>query len=236
MTNYQYSYFIGVIPLIIVWAILFIIRKDTRKIMLLMSTIFGSIGVIAEFIYIIDWWHPLTITNTLIGIEDFIFAFTTSGIASVIYLVFFKKKLSEKIQSNNIKSIRHFSTIILVLFGWLFISFFIFGLNSFYSTMIAATVPILYIWYKRKDLIIVSLYSGLLLALISFLAFLLPEMVTPGWIANTWFLENLSGIIILKAPLEDLIWFFFAGLLIGPLYEFSEEIKIIDFKVIPDSP
>jgi hypothetical protein len=106
-----------------------------------------------------------------------------------------------------------------------FIFFYLFKINSFYSSIIIFVFPTLYIWMKRKDLIFDSLASGFFLMLISFLAFIIPELLTPGWVESAWYLENLSGIIILTAPLEDIIWFFLAGAFIGPLYEFSEEGK-----------
>ena len=53
------------------------------------------------------------------------------------------------------------------------------------------------------------------------------ELITPGVLAHLWYLNNLSGIIILGQPLEDLIWWFFAGAFIGPLYEYWQEAKLI---------
>lgn len=83
---------------------------------------------------------------------------------------------------------------------------------------------------RRKDLIIDSLASGFLLTLVSFLFFVIPEAITPGWVLSHWYIENLTGIIILKATLEDLIWFFTVGLLIGPLYEFWQEGRLRKLK------
>jgi hypothetical protein len=103
-------------------------------------------------------------------------------------------------------------------------------LNSFYSSIISLGIPIIYMNVKRKDLILNSILSGFFLMLTSFLAFITVELITPGWINSAWLLENLSGIIILTAPLEDLIWFFLMGMFIGPLYEFWKEGKIQNLK------
>jgi hypothetical protein len=200
--------------------------------MIIISTIFGFTGIIEEFIYTIDWWHPLTITNTLVGIEDFLFGFAVGGIASVIYEEVFKKrvkirKVSEKKEFQENKNFFFFSLSLAVIF---FVSFFLLKINSFYSSIFAFTIPLIYMWLKRKDLIIDSLASGFLLMIISFLAFIIPEFITPGWVQSAWYLENLSGIIILKAPLEDIIWFFLAGAFIGPLYEFWKEGKLVKSK------
>lgn len=230
--SYLYSYLIGDLTLLIVWFILFYFRKDVRKEMLIISLLIGIGGLFAETIYTIDWWQPLTITGTLIGIEDFLFGFAIGGIGSSIYEVIFKKKIriknvNQKKRFNQNKNILLFGASIVVL---LFITFFLMNLNSFYSSIISLGIPIIYMNVKRKDLILNSILSGFFLMLTSFLAFITVELITPGWINSAWFLENLSGIIILTAPLEDLIWFFLMGMFIGPLYEFWKEGKIQNLK------
>ncbi|MDD4563652.1 MAG: lycopene cyclase domain-containing protein [Candidatus Nanoarchaeia archaeon] len=230
--SYLYSYLIGDLTLLIVWFILFYFRKNVRKEMLIISLLIGIGGLFAETIYTIDWWQPLTITGTLIGIEDFLFGFAIGGIGSSIYEVIFKKtvkikKINQKKRFNQNKNILLFGASIVVL---LFITFFLMKLNSFYSSIISLGIPIIYMNVKRKDLILNSILSGFFLMLTSFLAFITVELITPGWINSAWFLENLSGIIILTAPLEDLIWSFLMGMFIGPLYEFWKEGKIQNLK------
>lgn len=218
--NYQYSYLIGDSALLIVWVLLFLLRKDLRREMLKISTLFGLIGLIVERIFIIDWWGPLTITNTKIGIEDFIFGFVVGGIASVIYEAIFVKKATPS--SFNQKTLLRqigFLTVGAVLF---FGSLVTLKLHSFWYSLIAVGGTTLLIWILRKDLILESLISGIMLSLISFLFYIIPEFSTPGWVPSYWHLENLTGIIILEQPLEDLIWFFSVGLLIGPLYKFFQ--------------
>lgn len=230
--SHLYSYLIGDLTLLIVWFILFYFRKNVRKEMLIISLLIGIGGLFAETIYTIDWWQPLTITGTLIGIEDFLFGFAIGGIGSSISEVIFKKtvkikKINQKKRFNQNKNILLFGASIVVL---LFITFFLMKLNSFYSSIISLGIPIIYMNVKRKDLILNSILSGFFLMLTSFLAFITVELITPEWINSAWFLENLSGIIILTAPLEDLIWFFLMGMFIGPLYEFWKEGKIQNLK------
>jgi len=43
--NYQYSYLIGNLALLIVWIIVFFWRKDVRKEMAMLSIIFGIGGI-----------------------------------------------------------------------------------------------------------------------------------------------------------------------------------------------
>jgi len=229
MIGYQYSYLIGDLVLLIVWFILFFWRKDVRKEMLALSIIFGVLGLFVQFVYINDWWHPPTITNTKIGFEDFLLGFVTAGIASVIYEEIFKKRVRIIKYSKKKEEINNFNFILFLLVGVIlfFGSFYLFKISSVHASIIAIGVPVFVIWLKRNDLIIDSLVSGLLLMIVSILAFVIPEIITPGIVKNYWFLDNLSGIIIFKAPLEDLIWFFLIGCYIGPLYEFWKKGRLV---------
>jgi len=91
--SYQYTYLFWTAIFLIIWGTFFIKRKDLRKEMLVISFLFGLGGLISELTHIQDWWQPLTITNTSIGIEDFLIGFAIGGIASVIYNFIFNKKI-----------------------------------------------------------------------------------------------------------------------------------------------
>ena len=107
-------------------------------------------------------------------------------------------------------------------------SFFLLNLNSFQATFPMAIIPTLIIWIKRKDLILNSIVSGVLIAIISFLFYLVPELINPGWLEIVWNFPILSGITLFGVVVEDIIWFFLAGLFIGPLYEYWQEGKEVD--------
>jgi len=228
--DYRYSYLLGDAALLVVWLVLFFWRRDVRKEMSVISCVFGFAGIISQFIYVNDWWHPQYITNTPVGIEDFIFGFATAGIASVIYEEVFKKRIRIR-EIGKKKGLQEDKSIFLLglLLSLIFLtSFYSLKIGSFYSSILAFTIPMFYVWLKRKDLIVDSLASGFLLMLVSFLAFIIPELITPGWVQSAWYMENFSGIIVLNAPLEDVLWFFLAGAFIGPLYEFWKEGKLVN--------
>ena len=228
--NYQYSYLIGSLALLIIWFVLFIWRKDVRKEMFIISLMFGVGGVASEFVYSVDWWHPLTILNTRVSVEDFIFGFATGGVAAVIYEEVFNKKMRwtrrRIARHNNQNLYLPCLALILLFFG----GFYWLHINSLYASLIAFVIPTIGMWIRRKDLISDSLLSGLLLSVVAFLFFIVPESIAPGWVANSWHWANLSGITIFKAPVEDIIWFFIVGLFIGPLYEFWQEAKLVKNK------
>lgn len=232
MVSYQYSYLIADLVLLVIWFILFFWRKDIRKEMLYISIIFGFVGLLVEPIFLKDWWNPLTIIGTSIAIEDFLCGFFVAGIASVIYSVVFNKKVRIKKTSKKRKEKRYKNFIFIILLIPLlhFGSFYLLNLTGFYSSLISLGIPMLIIWIKRKDLITNSLLSGILAIGVAILTFTITELITPGWVESTWLFINIPKLIILNSPLEDLIWSFFAGTFIGPLYEYWQEGKLINKK------
>jgi len=54
------------------------------------------------------------------------------------------------------------------------------------------------------------------------------ELLTPGWIHAFWIFKNVPDIVIFNLPIDDIIWYFLAGLFIGPLYEYWKEGKLIN--------
>lgn len=226
MIDYQYTYIIGNIILLLIWTFLFIRRKDTRKEMLVISIIFGIAGPIAEMIYIKDWWQPLTITGTSIGIEDFLFGFLIGGIMAVIYEHLFQKRIQKKKPKKIHKSkIFRPAIVLLLLFVGLY---YLTSLNSFTLTVIALLVPTIMIWIQRKDLIKNSIFSGILAWVVAVVGYTVLNVITPGFFEEFWYFTLVGKIIFLGIPIEEHIWFLLAGAFVGPLYEYWRERKLID--------
>lgn len=230
--SYQYTYLIGDIILLTLWLILFLWRKDIRKEMLIISLIFGIMSPIFAILVISDWWIPLTITNTPIGIEDFLFGFGIGGVASVIYAYLFNKRVKVKKvkklkeQKRNL-NLLFLISLLLILF---LVGVLVIKLNTFISAIISLIIPIIIIYIKRHDLIKDSLLSGLLVLIASILGYHMLNFITPGFFNEFWLFQNIGKVIILGIPLEEHVWFFFAGAFLGPLYEYWKEGKLINIK------
>lgn len=60
-----------------------------------------TIGPLSEYLFWTrDWWKPTTITDTVVGVEDFLLSFTNGGIAAVIYEEVFDKKSTFRVQTS----------------------------------------------------------------------------------------------------------------------------------------
>jgi hypothetical protein len=217
--NYQYLYLVWTILFFIIWICFFIYRKDVRKEMILVSTLFGFAGIISEIAYIKDWWLPLTVTNTAIGFEDFFIGFFIGGISAVIYEIVYSKKVKIKHPAN----IRlHY---ILALFAFIFLgSFYILKINSFYSTSLAIFTALILMLIKRKDLIKDSLISGLLTLIIGVIIYFILMIIQPGYIERFWYLNDVwYAKTFIGIPIAEYVWYFLIGMFIGPLYEYWQE-------------
>lgn len=229
MFDYQYTYLLMGILFFFIWLILFLKRHDIRKEMLIMSLIFGLAGPLTDVLYYKDWWSPLTITNSVISLEAFIVGFSLGGIISVIYEEIFKDHLKEKRKDKKRRKLDTgiFFAILIVTGGIFFGSHFLLGLNSLIATILAMTIPTIFIWFKRKDLIRVSLLSGILTLSLAVMVYSLLEFFTPNWVNAFWQFKNISELTVLNVPVDDVIWYFLAGCFIAPLYPFWHEGKFI---------
>ena len=71
--TYAYNYLIGSLVLLLIWIIFFKFRIDLRKEMIVISLLFGIVGLMVDPIYSRDWWLALTATGAMPGIDSFIF-------------------------------------------------------------------------------------------------------------------------------------------------------------------
>lgn len=221
--NYQ----IWIFLLLLIWGALYLFKKEGRKEMLIISTLFGIGGVLSELVYVQDWWKPITITNTLIGVEDFFSGFFIAGIASIIYTRIFHKKIKKE----NIAFLKLRYRYIAIIFVALFFGSFLILKNSFYASLIAFIFAIIIIWIKRKDLIFNSIASGVLTLIIGVVIYLILNILFPGFIEQFWYLkEGWYSALLFGIPIGEYIWYLLAGMFIGPFYEYMLGRKLINIK------
>ena len=216
----EYTYLVGSLITILIWFILYYFRKDLRKEMIVMGSIVMILGLIMEaFVWTKDWWRPVTITGSLIGVEDLLFGFGIGGVSAVIYEELFKKRLvfRKKTDHHHTKQLIFLLALSVILGNS---SYFGLGYNSAISWVIAIMIPTIIMYILRPDLILDSVVTGSLLAFFGFIEAFVLNLIEPGFVYNWWLFESLSGIVILELPLEDIIWFFTAGLFVGIIYEF----------------
>src|ERR1035437_716920 len=210
-------YLVATIPLFLIWIILFSLRKDLRQEMFIMSTLICIFGVGTLFYWFtIDWWRPPVIIGVRIGIEDFIMSFTTGGIMAVIYEVLFKQIYYKRKLRHHVVGAFTILLLLAQATTWLFWGV---GLTSFWASTFAMGVISLVMLSFRRDLFFNALGSGFMMLIASLPFYYTIILISPEWINKTY-LPTLSGVRITGIPIEELVFWFLAGFLWGPFYEY----------------
>jgi hypothetical protein len=186
--------------------------------MMVMSFIVGVVSVVSSYYWWTkDWWQPHTVIGTIVGIEDFIMGFAVGGIMAGIYEVIFRRKytLGERtfLAPKGIIILLTLSQIT----TWLVWGV---GTTTFVASVIAMLLAASVMFYYRKDLIINGLWSGVLMVVISLLFYGTIILIYPLWVEETYLFQNLSGIRALGFPIEEFVFWFLAGVVWGPLFEY----------------
>ncbi len=219
----NYVYLVGSLIFFAIWLIFFILRKDLRREMLIVSipgAILQYVG--CKYWCIIDWWNPYTLFGRGVGFEDFLFGFSSFGIAAVIYDVLLHKKYARHIWKKPRFYIRIYFLILIIAF--LSLALFASGTTSFTAYVSVAVISSSILLISHHQLFTNSLLSGLLFMLISVPIYLVLNALSPGWIEHTYLFDSLSGIRIFTIPLEEYLYYFVTGLIIGPLFEYSKRV------------
>lgn len=223
MIPHQFGYLFGDLALAVIWLILFFMRKDLRSEMVFASVLLGVLNIPTSYLWwTVDWWRPLTVTGTLIGIEDVLLGVTGGGIAAVVYEELIGKryrKSKKKLHQPGFLSI--FSIGILVI-GC---SIWIFHLGSPVSSSLGMIVSAVVMLYYRPDLLPNALFSGILLEILSLPFYSVVIYLSPGWVDITY-LKTLSGFRVMGIPIEEIIFWFLLGFVMGPMYEYWKGEKL----------
>ncbi|MDO8461215.1 MAG: lycopene cyclase domain-containing protein, partial [bacterium] len=197
-------YLLGSLLLLAIWLLVFISQKKLRKEMLIASLIITP-AALSEVFFVPGYWLPDTIGNPRLSIEDFIFTFAVGGIIAVIYELFMKGRVKHQRLCDCFNG-GIFPGLILGVGGIaIFLSYTIFKINFMYAVYIGIIIDIILISVTRPDLIKKVIYSGLIFGVLYFLFFSIFSFLVPSFIKH-WNLNNLSGIIFLGVPVEEILW------------------------------
>lgn len=221
----QYLYLMWTGMFLAAWLLLYIARKDTRNEILFVSLLFGVGGLASEKTYVRDWWQPLTVTGTSIGIEDFFIGFAIGGVAAVIYEELYHQRLRKQLA---LKGRHDEPRFILFVFPLLYLALIaLAGLHSFYATAIALIVCTGYMLLRRPDLMRDAVLSGLSMTVIGISIYFLVLSIEPAYIRSYWYLpDRWFASLLWGIPLAEYIWYFLVGAFVGPLYEYVKRLKL----------
>jgi hypothetical protein len=214
----QYAYIVGDGILGIVWLAFLFLRKDLRRQQLFVSFIIALFGPIADWLYR-DYWIPESIIGLNIGrvtlrIESVIFAFLVGGIAAILYEVVFRKRHLYGKPRGALAVIIILATLVLtIILNKL-------GLNSIWASSFSMLLSSMVMVTIDHDLIKDAVWSSLLMMILSIILYFVWLNIYPKGFQTFWLPQALTGIKLWEIPIEEIVWFFCAGISLGIFYEF----------------
>ncbi len=219
----SYGYLVAIIPYSIIWLFCYLKRKDTRSEMLWVSFFMAIASVLtAYWWWTLDWWHPVTITHTRVGIEDVLLGFFSGGIMAAAYHVLFREHL-KKIRHEHAILARGSVLVFLALVGLLFH----FGVTSFWASTYVMMVGIAVMIIDRPDLAPSALVSGALMVLCSVPGYAIALSYGHDAISQIYDFRYLSGNLICGIPIEEFVFWFLAGAIWGSFYEWMKGFRFV---------
>src|ERR1051326_3510555 len=151
----HYAYLVGSLLFVPVWRVMYWRSPTSRREMLVMSALFTvSIGVPLEFLlYSRDWWHPVTITGTAIGIEDVIYSIGNGGYLAAVYAFTFRGQLERQRPAPPLQ-IRLLPLAVTVCLPLLLV--YAFGWPAFPSATVGSLLALAIVLAARRDLLAVA--------------------------------------------------------------------------------
>jgi hypothetical protein len=208
-------YFAAALYFFIFWILLFAVNERARKQMFIVS-LFGLIlGPFAEVMHLVDWWHPNFVFNSFVKIEDLLFGFAFAGIVCCVYNILAPINETSLQGFNSWYKLSVVGGFLFLLFGL----FYIFHTSSFWSSIISSLFALVMVGISKRQLLPAMLLTGLFMVIIATPGYFLGVYIHPGWVSQEWFTGNLSGVSIMTVPIEEFLWFFFAGSSLSALVE-----------------
>lgn len=172
---------------------------------MIIASLLGSVlGLVSEYWFTIDWWKPITITHTRIGLEDALFGFGYTGILVVISKIIYRK-------TNNISEINlniiHLLLPISISFLTFVTSFYIFRSNSFQATLISLLLLLTYLLLKNWKLWRMALLGCFGILSLAIIENAVLNLLFPGWIEAFYLFRNVPNKLILGISIDDFMWY-----------------------------
>jgi len=232
----QYVWLIWSFIILALWAAIYVSKKEIRHEMLKMSLITMPFGL-TEPLFVPEYWSPPSLFNlaekTGFDIESLIFSFAIGGIGTVLYNLIFKRRHVEMPHAERSQLRHKLHIYILFVPAVVFIILALFTtLNHIYCGIAAMFLGGLATLYCRPDLKGKIWVGGILFTILYFIYFGSILSFYPQYVEQYWNLDNLTHILLLGIPIEELLFAFTFGMYWSGLYEHLYWRKLININEV----
>lgn len=207
--------------LFVTWLVLYISRKDLRKLILWSSLICAPLGLF-EPVWFMHYWDPrptlfdLT-TKTGFDIESLLLMFLIGGLAGGFYEMLFKKHLIVSTKND----VRLPGLFIAFLFTYV-VCQFVLKLNAIYSTYLGVTTVVIILTIVYPSYLKIFSMSGVSFMFVYIGLFFVFSLIFPGYVEQVYASAAISHLYILTVPLEEWLFALFFGGMWAVLYPLAK--------------
>lgn len=218
----QYIWFTWASAFLLPWILLYILNPKLRKTMWQVSLATAPFGL-TEPLFVPEYWNPPTLFDlaqrTGFDIESLIFCFGIGGVGSVFYSALTRNinlvvcDAAKKLPLHR----HHYKALAAPVVVFLFLYFL--PWNPIYPSIFAMLIGALATMACRPDLKTKTWIGGALFLAYYAIFFLALEASAPGYVLEVWNLADITGILLLGIPVEELLFAFSFGMYWSGVYE-----------------
>jgi len=222
MREYQYVWLVWSSAFLVPWAAVYLLSPGSRRRMLRVSAATSLLGL-SEPIFVPEYWDPPSLFDlarrTGFDLESLIFCFAIGGIGSVLYDAFARREPGPVPPAERHSARHRLHALALATPFVAFPLLYALPWNPIYPGIAALAIGAASNVLCRPDLgrktllggaMFLSLYASLMALLVVF---------APGYIEQVWNFPDLSGVLFVGIPLEELAFGFAFGMYWAGLYE-----------------
>ncbi len=219
--------------LMVIWGIVYVLlkRKESKKEMLVVSLWTSLLGL-TEPLFVPEYWNPPSLFDlahwTGFDVESLLFAFALGGIVVVLYERIFP--MAHRHMPAQVRHTLHHRYHLWALLAAPIIFIILSlatSLNPIYISVLALALGGFATWYCRPDLKRKMITSAFLFLGLYFIYFLTLIAIYPGYVAQVWRLDVISGVLIAGIPLEELMFAASFGFYWSGVYEHFTWRKVV---------
>jgi hypothetical protein len=186
---------------------------------------------LTEPLFVPEYWNPPTLFDlaqrTGFDIESLIFCFGIGGLGVIAYELLFrvgheKMNWTEK---HHRRHRYHLWTLVSPAISFLPL-YLLTELNPIHDAIFSMFLGGVAALWCRPDLKSKIWIGGVIFASFYFVYFFLLDLLSPGYVEKVWRLSDLSGILVIGVPLEELLFGFTFGMLWSSYYEHIKWYKL----------
>lgn len=221
----KYAFLVWSLLLCGVWLVIYIFLLDKRsRFEMLVVSLATSLLGLSEPLFVPAYWNPPTLFDlakiTRFDIESLLFSFGVGGIAAAAYEGFFKPRHTSMSQVEKSRRRHRLHLLALISAPLTFAVLYILtGLNPIYNAGLAFLVGGLASIACRPDLTKKMILTGLGFLIFYFVFFETLVIAYPRYVDLVWNLSDISGILVLGIPIEELMFALGLGFMWSSVYE-----------------